>query len=91
MISSVMEKLEMAKNIQNVKKSFPFDMEIVLLCGYPLAMFISKVKAKTYTLPGVQIAKLFPYQMSKRNSHLQMDIFCRFKFCHTRRNSLRLC
>ena len=37
-----MEKLEMAKNIQNVKKSFPFDMEIVLLCGYPLAMFISK-------------------------------------------------
>ena len=26
--------------------------------------------------------------MSKNNSHLQIDIFCHFDFCHSRRNGL---
>ena len=33
------------------------------------------------------MAKSFLYQMAKKFSHLQMDIFCHFKVCLIRRNS----
>jgi hypothetical protein len=33
--------------------------------------------------------KNFPDQMSKKCSHLQMDIFCHFNFCHNKRNVFR--
>ena len=65
-----MTKVEMAKNIY-LQMWINFD----IWCGKCFAIWFAPSNGKKIT-----------FENGKRFSHLQMNIFCHFNFCHNRRN-----
>ena len=92
-ISSNMTKVEMAKDIQFQKnvhftwKNLPLNGAISIKiglqnCSLQTGRSISYVNQFWLNPNG----KTFSRSISKSTSHLQLDIFCHFDFCHNRRN-----
>ena len=61
-------------------------------CNLPTSWSISYkfLKHIQFNLP-YQMANEITFEIGKRVSHLQIDIFCHFNFCHNRRNGFSMC
>ena len=106
-ISSIMTKVEMAKYIHlhmwkvfaicKCENFLTFEWAnsietrlwtYNLLTGWSISY--KSLKQFQFNLPH-QMAKKITFEIGKRFSHLQMDIFCHFNFCHNRRNGFSMC